>query len=86
VDRPGYGTDGRPGAVSIELQYLPDDTVAVRAADVLRGDAGEPEAVLASGDGDGVVVSKERAITVNGKAKQMHSRCRWRDRRGQDAA
>ena len=52
MDKPGYGTDGRPGAVSIELQYLPDDTVAVRAADVLRGDAGE----LPNGDGEGVVV------------------------------
>jgi hypothetical protein len=86
VDKPGYGTDGRSGSFRIELRYPPNHTVAVPAAGVLKGDAGEPKGALPSGDGDGVVVPKGRAITVSGKAKQMNSRCRWRDRHGQDAA
>jgi hypothetical protein len=71
--------NGRPaGSFRIELQYLPgDETVVMKAAGDLRGAAGEAKGVRWSRCG-----GSEDGITVNGRAKQMRPRCRWRDRRG----
>ena len=59
MDKPGY-RDGRPaGCFRIELQYLTgEDTVAMKAAGDLRGDAGEVKGVLPCRDGRGVALPK----------------------------